>query len=146
MNHNIFAWTAPGADYPEFVSINERDGKVIVAVRGPKRLKNPRPQYATDPDAFDRCGETVEMTLPAEQIAPLAKAMAREELVNHMVNRFLGWKLPENFSPDAGISFKAAFNEHTAHPMKHEPSGTNLFDAGQAEAMVRYMLEGMPVS
>lgn len=64
--------------------------------------------------------------------------------IKHMVNRFLGWKLPENFSPDAGISFKAAYNEGTAHPMKHEPSGTNLFDATQTEAMVRYMAEGMP--
>jgi hypothetical protein len=64
------------------------------------------------------------------------------DAIKHMVNRFLGWKLPENFNPDAGISFKAAFNEHTAHPMKHEPTGTNLFDATQADAMVRYMVEG----
>ncbi|HEY4775823.1 MAG TPA: hypothetical protein VIH40_13510 [Xanthobacteraceae bacterium] len=67
-----------------------------------------------------------------------------KEQIKHMVDRFLGWKLPENFNPDAGISFKAAFNAHTAHPMKHEPSGTNLFDATQADAMVRYMVEGIP--
>jgi hypothetical protein len=29
-------------------------------------------------------------------------------------------------------------------PMRHEPVGTNLFDAIQAEAMVRHMLEGLP--
>ena len=68
-----------------------------------------------------------------------------DEQIKHMVNRFLGWRLPENFQPDAGISFKAEFNEHTAHPMKYQPSGTNLFDATQAEAMVRYMVEGMPL-
>ena len=67
-----------------------------------------------------------------------------KEQIKHMVDRFLGWKLPENFNPDAGISFKATFNEYTAHPMKNEPTGTNLFDATQADAMVRYMLEGMP--
>ena len=67
-----------------------------------------------------------------------------KEQIKHMVDRFLGWKLPSNFSPDAGISFKATFNEHTAHPMKHEPTGTNLFDAGQADAMVRYMADGLP--
>jgi hypothetical protein len=67
-----------------------------------------------------------------------------DDQIKYMVNRFLGWKLPENFSPDAGISFKATFNEHTAHPMKREPSGTNLFDATQADAMVRYMVEGIP--
>lgn len=68
----------------------------------------------------------------------------KDEQIKHMVNRFLAWKLPANFAPDAGISFKAAFNEHTAHPMKHDPSGTNLFDAGQADAMVRHMVEGVP--
>lgn len=69
-----------------------------------------------------------------------------DEQIKHMVDRFLGWKLPENFSPDAGISFKPWFNENLPHVRRarHEPSGTNLFDATQAEAMVRYMIEGMP--
>ena len=64
--------------------------------------------------------------------------------IKHMVDRFLGWKLPKNFSPDAGISFKAVYNEKSPWPGKHEPSGTNLFDATQATAMVRHMIEGMP--
>jgi len=68
-----------------------------------------------------------------------------DEQIKHMVNRFLGWRLPHNFRPDAGISFKAEYNEHTAHPAKHEPIGTNLFDAEQAEAMIRYMLVGLPL-
>lgn len=67
-----------------------------------------------------------------------------DEQVKHMVDRFLGWKLPASFSPDAGISFKPTFNEHTAHPMRHEPSGTNLFDAEQAKAMVLHMAEALP--
>lgn len=67
-----------------------------------------------------------------------------EDQIKHMVNRFLAWRLPESFSPDGGISFKRTFNEHTAHPMNHEPSGTNLFDFQQATAMVRHMIEGMP--
>lgn len=68
-----------------------------------------------------------------------------ETQIQYMVNRFLGWKLPADFSPDAGISFKADFNERTAHPSKHEPTGTNLFDASQAAAMVRYIVEGLPM-
>lgn len=67
-----------------------------------------------------------------------------DDQIKHMVNRFLGWRLPETFSPDAGISFKAEFNEHTQWPMRHEPIGTNLFDYEEAEAMVRHMVEGMP--
>jgi hypothetical protein len=60
-----------------------------------------------------------------------------------MVDRFLSWKLPEDFNPDGGVSFKRTFNEHTAHPMKYEPSGTNLLGASQATAMVRHMIEGV---
>lgn len=66
-----------------------------------------------------------------------------EEQIKYMVDRFLGWKLPENFRPDAGITFKATYNEHSACPMRHEPMGTNLFDAIQADAMIRYMIEGL---
>ena len=67
-----------------------------------------------------------------------------DDQIKHLVARFLGWRLPENFNPDAGISFKRTFNEGTPYPMKHEPVGTNLFDASQAEQMVRYMVDGMP--
>jgi hypothetical protein len=72
-----------------------------------------------------------------------------EEQIKHMANRFLGWKLPENFHPDAGISFTPEYNvEYNASqgkpPSRHEPIGTNLFNATQAEAMVRYMIEGLP--
>lgn len=67
-----------------------------------------------------------------------------EAQIKHMVDRFLAWKLPEDFHPDSGISFKREFNEHTPWPMKHEPSGTNLFNADQAGAMVRYMVENLP--
>ena len=69
-----------------------------------------------------------------------------DEQIKHMVSRFLGWPLPENFQPDAGISFKAEFNEHMAHPMRHKPIGTNLLDAGQAEAMIRYLIQDLPPS
>lgn len=68
-----------------------------------------------------------------------------DEQVEHMVHRFLGWRLPEHFSPDAGISFKPTSNDHMPFgPQKHNPIGTNLFDRQQAEAMVRYMVEGLP--
>ena len=66
-----------------------------------------------------------------------------EDQIKHMVDRFLMWKLPEHFNPDGGISFKKTFNEHTAFPAKHEPSGTNLLSAVQATEMVRYMVEGL---
>jgi hypothetical protein len=75
-----------------------------------------------------------------------------DEQIKHMVERFLSWRLPENFSPDAGISFKPEYNDSPGamkalgidKPMRHEPVGTNLLDYTQAEAMVRHMLAGLP--
>lgn len=55
--------------------------------------------------------------------------------VNAMVDRFLGWKLPEDFYPDAGISFDREYAAKWGMP-----SGTNLFHAGQAQAMFEYVL------
>jgi hypothetical protein len=68
-----------------------------------------------------------------------------EDQIKHMADRFLGWKLPENFSPDCGISFKRTHSAQSQWgPQKYEPTGTNLFDATQATEMVRYLIEGMP--
>jgi len=66
-----------------------------------------------------------------------------DDQIKHMVNRFLAWRLPDNFNPDGGITFKATYNEGTSHEGRYQPSGTNLLDFPQAEAMVRHMLEGL---
>lgn len=74
-----------------------------------------------------------------------------EAQIRRMAERFLGWRLPDDFQPDAGISFKAEFNDSPEamkllglkEPMRHEPVGTNLFSYTQAEAMVRYMAEAL---
>jgi hypothetical protein len=67
-----------------------------------------------------------------------------EAQIKHMVNRFLTWKLPENFNPDGGVTFEKVGNKGTPHEYRYQPSGTNLLDGAQAEAMVRHMIEGMP--
>lgn len=64
--------------------------------------------------------------------------------IKYMVDKFLSYRLPEDFRPDNGISFKPTFNDHMDPPMRHEPSGTNLLTATQAEALVRHMTDGMP--
>lgn len=64
--------------------------------------------------------------------------------IKHMAQRFLGWRLPDTFSPDAGISFEPVCNKGSPYEHRNEPVGTNLFTATEAEAMVRYMAEGMP--
>lgn len=66
-----------------------------------------------------------------------------EDQIKHMVNRFLMWRLPKPWHPDNGISYQRPNFAHP--PSEHDwPTGTNLFDANQAEAMVRHMIEGMP--
>lgn len=67
-----------------------------------------------------------------------------EDQIKHMVNRFLMWRLPKPWNPDNGISYKRPNYAHA--PAEHDwPVGTNLFDANQAEAMVRHLIEGLPV-
>lgn len=70
-----------------------------------------------------------------------------DEQIKYMVDRFLGWKLPEGFNPDGGVSFKRLENCHhhpEASPFFPMPTGTNLLDAQQATEMVRHMMDGMP--
>lgn len=67
-----------------------------------------------------------------------------DKQTEHMVNRFLGWKLPENFNPDGGVSFEPVGSKGTEHEFKRDPSGTNLLCFQQAKEMVAYMIEGMP--
>lgn len=67
-----------------------------------------------------------------------------DEQIKHMVDRFLMWKLPEDFHPDAGIRFEPISNEGTPYEYRHQPVGTNLLTYTQAKAMVRHMLEDLP--
>ena len=70
-----------------------------------------------------------------------------DDQIKHMVERFLGWRLPENFRPDCGIHFDADAAKKL-NPINHryEPVGTNLFDYTQAETMVRHMVEGLALA
>lgn len=76
-----------------------------------------------------------------------AVVVPSEDQIKHMTNRFLGWRLPEDFRPDDGISFEPFFNvewnaKQGKPPQRRTPTGTNLFSYTQAEAMVRYMIDG----
>ena len=64
--------------------------------------------------------------------------------IKRMVDRFLQWKLPENFNPDGGISFDPIINRGYPFERRREPIGTNLLDAQQAEEMIRYLVEDPP--
>lgn len=59
-----------------------------------------------------------------------------EQLISSMVNRFLGWKLPQGFCPDCYIDF----DKKRAIENKGWPVGTNLLTAEQAKEMFEYCL------
>lgn len=60
------------------------------------------------------------------------KLAGKEELLNHMANKFLGVELPKDFSPDCGISFT---------PLQYPPSGTNLFHYSQIRDILEKCME-----
>lgn len=90
--------------------------------------------------AKDRNGETY--CCDCGKVTKREKIMT-EDQIKHMANRFLGWKLPATFKPDNGISYTPTQHGAATGDM---PSGTNVFDASEAEAMVRHMIEGLPAS
>ena len=92
-----------------------------------------------------------------EAAAPSSPAMAverkegklsmTEAQIKHMVDRFLNWKLPADFNPDCGIHFDAdAAKKLNPCNARYEPVGTNLLTATDATAMVRHMIEALPLS
>ena len=109
-------------------------------------ITSPRTDDAGIEQEIKAKGLTAPRVTPADIEANIASehyftaADGVSPLVDKMVDRFLGWKLPKDFYPDCGISFKPESDYE--HPefgkTKHEPSGTNLFHAGQAKEMFEY--------
>lgn len=76
-----------------------------------------------------------------------ASGQKAEPDIKALVDRFLGWKLPKDFAPDAGILFKPETLPST--PQTYEgywPVGTNLLTADQARRMFEYVLAAAPAS
>jgi hypothetical protein len=70
-DRNIFAWTAPSGSYPQYLSINERSGKIEITVR-----EIPVP---LDPlhNSLLHWGPTVMLELPREELVKLARALSQ---------------------------------------------------------------------
>ena len=70
-------------------------------------------------------------------------APSEPTVTDEMVNRFLGWRLPDDFYPDGGVSFAREVNGGP-RPRDWWPTGTNLLNADQARAMLKYVLAAAP--
>lgn len=80
------------------------------------------------------------LTTSAQTTEPAAKVV----VTNEMVERFLSWPLPADFSPDGGISFQreSSYDHPEFGRTKAKPIGTNLFTAIQARAMLEHCVQG----
>lgn len=57
--------------------------------------------------------------------------------ISQMADKFVGWKLPQDFSPDCGISFDGRKDDEW-NKGKTWPVGTNLLTVTQAKEMFEY--------
>ena len=71
---------------------------------------------------------------PQESVQNDTPARGATMDIDKLVDRFLSWKLPKDFSPDGGISFVPS----KTHPDMW-PIGTNLFTADQAKEMLAHI-------
>lgn len=99
--------------------------------------------YNLPPGDHVRTLEAIDVAIPESKVS--AASATPCSVTDAMVDRFLSWKLPEDFHPDAGISFSPYFNveynaKHGKPPQRHEPIGTNLLTATQARAMLEHVL------
>jgi len=60
--------------------------------------------------------------------------------IDKMVDRFLSWTLPKDFTPDGGISFDGRGDDEW-NKNKTWPVGTNLFTAEQAKQMIECLFK-----
>jgi hypothetical protein len=129
------------------------DGDQSGSHSGSRHRDNPREAMTGQPIHALPMPEYLYQAEPVQSASGLAsqpptpagvREITEEAQIKHMVDRFLAWKLPENFRPDGGVSFDPIGNAGTTYEFHREPMGTNLLDATQAEAMVRHMLEGLP--
>lgn len=96
-----------------------------------------------------KCGAAPARTVTAPAPSPVAPDVSK------LVDRFLGWPLPNDFQPDGGIVFARHYGtmvDGKFVELEREfggawwPSGTNLFDADQARAMFEYVLAAPAVA
>ena len=69
-----------------------------------------------------------------------------DDALKTMAERFLAWKLPDDFNPDGGISFTPLSNVGTPFEYKHQPTGTNLLNYTQAIGMLTHITRGLAIT
>ena len=66
--------------------------------------------------------------------------MTTDDIIKQAVDKFLPWKLPQNFYPDSFISFDAKKHDTWGGYPNSWPTGTNLFTSEQAKEMFEHCI------
>jgi hypothetical protein len=107
-------------------------------------------------DTATDAGEAMKMAQAALNAANALVAISPQSLtiarfptaaqIKHMVDRFLGWPLPADFSPDGGVLYIPFSGAPSGTNLLGAPSGTNLLDGHQAAGMIEYILRDLPAA
>ena len=74
------------------------------------------------------------LTPKLEKFAHLIDAQSRQFDINKLVDKFICWNLPTDFSPDGGITYQQSQTIY-GNNLPSMPTGTNLLTADQAKKM-----------
>lgn len=122
-NKTVYAYTPPGSDFPAFVNLSRNDGiRYTLTVRSQGNAGRDIGSIVLFPDAVE--------ALATAALANLHGKPDASAVTDEMVNRFLAWKLPDDFNPDGGVTKRVGAT----------PVGTNLLTAVQARAMLEHVL------
>jgi hypothetical protein len=133
-NKTAYAYTPPGSSFPAFVNLSRNDGgSYTLTVRSQGNGGRDIGSIVLSPEAVE--------SLAICAMVDLHRAPVTATGSDEMVNRFLSWKLPPDFSPDCYIRF-----DREAAGAGSWPVGTNLLTAVQARAMLEHVLGVTPVA
>lgn len=90
--------------------------------------------FARSITGFARLTPRTQEQFEREELTRLQKKYGAAVVTNDMVDRFLSWRLPDDFYPDGRVSFSRPDDPASW------PVGTNLLTATQAKAMLEYVL------
>lgn len=139
----IFAYKEPASvrDYPSCLSVNhidtEADENIVFTVSNIGNSGSAQEVRLTP----QRCRALIDGLAMALYGGEAAHIVAPAPDIDGMVNRFLGWKLPQNFYPDCYVSFDREKASQSPHGW---PIGTNLLTAEQARKMFEYVMASTP--
>jgi hypothetical protein len=127
----IHAFTELHNDYPAFVNLSEPESGVFrLTVRSQGNAGRDVGGISLTRDQLLNLVNDARAYLG---VSPQQPAGAN---VKQMVDRFLGWKLPDTFYPDCFISF----DRERAKSNGSWPIGTNLLNADEARALFEHVL------